>query len=350
MLRGRSEKDPSLSKGHIHIHTQTYTHTHSQTHGTHTFIHTHTHIHTLMAYTHTHGTHSQIYTHKHTHSAHIHTRSWHTLSQTHTHTHSWHTHTFTHTLMAHKHMHSHIFILVAHTHIHIYIPTHTHTLMAHSQTRTHTYAHSHTHTHTHTLIAHTHTFSHTHSHTLATYAQSHTHSTESLGSSREPERATGRQRDQEKVKRWRVRKRVEGRRGGKARNFRELWPRPRPVLVKVVQSCPTLCDPMDRSPWNYSGQRVAIPPPGDLPNPGMEPRSPALQMDSLPTKPTGKPKASLEKGQTEEHGARALPGGRICSVISTSLPTAPTSHPRPHFLHLDIGTTGLDISEFTFSS
>ena len=29
---------------------------------------------------------------------------------------------------------------------------------------------------------------------------------------------------------------------------------------------------------------------GDLPNPGIEPRSPALQADSLPTEPQGKPK------------------------------------------------------------
>ena len=31
------------------------------------------------------------------------------------------------------------------------------------------------------------------------------------------------------------------------------------------------------------------PAPGDLPDPGIEPNSPALQADSLPTKPTGKP-------------------------------------------------------------
>ena len=30
--------------------------------------------------------------------------------------------------------------------------------------------------------------------------------------------------------------------------------------------------------------------PGDLPNPGIEPRSPALQADSLPAEPQGKPK------------------------------------------------------------
>jgi len=32
------------------------------------------------------------------------------------------------------------------------------------------------------------------------------------------------------------------------------------------------------------------PPPGDVPNPGIEPRSPALQVDSLPAEPPGKPK------------------------------------------------------------
>ena len=33
-----------------------------------------------------------------------------------------------------------------------------------------------------------------------------------------------------------------------------------------------------------------FPSPGDLPNPGIKPRSPALQADSLPAKPQGKPK------------------------------------------------------------
>ena len=33
-----------------------------------------------------------------------------------------------------------------------------------------------------------------------------------------------------------------------------------------------------------------FPYPGDLPNPGIEPRSPALQVDSLPAEPQGKPK------------------------------------------------------------
>ena len=32
-----------------------------------------------------------------------------------------------------------------------------------------------------------------------------------------------------------------------------------------------------------------FPSPGDLPNPGMKPRSPGLQADSLPAEPQGKP-------------------------------------------------------------
>ena len=38
----------------------------------------------------------------------------------------------------------------------------------------------------------------------------------------------------------------------------------------------------------WSGQ--LFPSPGDLPNPGIESRSPALQVDSLPAEPPGKPK------------------------------------------------------------
>ena len=35
--------------------------------------------------------------------------------------------------------------------------------------------------------------------------------------------------------------------------------------------------------------RLPCPPPGDLPNQGIEARSPTLQVDSLPTEPLGKP-------------------------------------------------------------
>ena len=41
-------------------------------------------------------------------------------------------------------------------------------------------------------------------------------------------------------------------------------------------------------PEYWSGQ--PFPSPGDLPKPGIKPRPPALQVDSLPAKPQGKPK------------------------------------------------------------
>ena len=45
-------------------------------------------------------------------------------------------------------------------------------------------------------------------------------------------------------------------------------------------------------PWGFSRQEYwsgwPCPPPGDLPNPGIEPRSPPLQVDLLPSEPPGK--------------------------------------------------------------
>ena len=40
---------------------------------------------------------------------------------------------------------------------------------------------------------------------------------------------------------------------------------------------------------------LSFPSPGDLPNPGIEPRSPALQVDSLLTELKGKPMAESEE-------------------------------------------------------
>ena len=70
--------------------------------------------------------------------------------------------------------------------------------------------------------------------------------------------------------------------------------------VLVAQSCLTFTIPwivahqapltMEFSRQEYwSG--LPFPPPGDLPNPGIKPRSPALQADSLPSEPPWKPKA-----------------------------------------------------------
>ena len=68
------------------------------------------------------------------------------------------------------------------------------------------------------------------------------------------------------------------------------------MKVKVSQSCPTLCHSMDYtySPWNSPGRNTGMGrlslSPGDLPKPGIEPRSPTLWMDSLPAGPQRKSK------------------------------------------------------------
>ena len=68
-----------------------------------------------------------------------------------------------------------------------------------------------------------------------------------------------------------------------------------------VRAYPILCDPTDsrQGPLSMEFSRqeywsgLPCPPPGDLPDPGIEPGSSALQVDSLPSEPPGKPVDSL---------------------------------------------------------
>ena len=69
------------------------------------------------------------------------------------------------------------------------------------------------------------------------------------------------------------------------------------LKVLVAQSCPTLWDPMDshQAPLSMRFSRhgywngLPFPSSGDLSDPGLKPRSPALQADSLPTEVPGRP-------------------------------------------------------------
>ena len=67
------------------------------------------------------------------------------------------------------------------------------------------------------------------------------------------------------------------------------------------------CVQLFRTPWTVACQAslsmgffrqeywtgLSCPPSGDLPNPGIEPTSPALQAVSLPTEPPGKPSLAV---------------------------------------------------------
>ena len=72
------------------------------------------------------------------------------------------------------------------------------------------------------------------------------------------------------------------------------------ILCVCAPLCPTLCNPMDHQAclsMAFSRQEcwsgLPFPPPGDLPNPGIEPKSPTFQADSLPTEPPRKPSEGI---------------------------------------------------------
>ena len=69
------------------------------------------------------------------------------------------------------------------------------------------------------------------------------------------------------------------------------------ATAKSLQLCPTLCNPWTVAcqaplsvgfPRQEYWSRLPSPSPGDLPDPGIEPGSPALQADSLPSELPGK--------------------------------------------------------------
>ena len=102
--------------------------------------------------------------------------------------------------------------------------------------------------------------------------------------------------------------------------------------VKGAQSRLTLCDPVDCTvrgilqAEHWSGE--PFPSPGDLPDPGIKPRSPALHAVSLPAEPQRKPKnagvSSLSLLQwifvTQESGVR----GNSHTVVIHALPRWPS--------------------------
>ena len=117
--------------------------------------------------------------------------------------------------------------------------------------------------------------------------------------------------------------------------------------IEVTQSCPTLCDPwtvVSQSPPSMGFSKLEYwsglpcPPPGDLPDPGIEPRSPTLQADStiwatresqnmsifLLINEAGRPVSTLEPWDFNQLCARTQWHGMIWAV-----PPSVPSHPPP---------------------
>ena len=103
------------------------------------------------------------------------------------------------------------------------------------------------------------------------------------------------------------------------------------LCVMGARSCPTLCDPQDCSPPAPSVhgilqtrilEWVAISFSGDLPDPGIEPVSPALQVDSLPLAPPRKtlPYDSVPQMVLTCSPCSSLLGGNC--VLASNFPSA----------------------------
>ena len=104
------------------------------------------------------------------------------------------------------------------------------------------------------------------------------------------------------------------------------------MKVLVVQSCPTLCDPVDchkvqasRS-MGFSRQEhwSGLP---CLPNPGIEPGSPGLQAHSLPSELPGKPTVTRAKVINSDLGPKPSPAPQAPFSLSSGLDPSVTLDP-----------------------
>ena len=67
---------------------------------------------------------------------------------------------------------------------------------------------------------------------------------------------------------------------------------------------------------------LSFPSPGDLPKPGIEPMSPALQADTLPTEPPGKPPIKVAAAKL----------GQSCLTLCNPIDGSPPCSPVPRIL------------------
>ena len=115
------------------------------------------------------------------------------------------------------------------------------------------------------------------------------------------------------------------------------------LLFQSLNHVKLFCDPMDCSPPGSSvgfprqeyWSRLPFPSPGDLPNPGIEPASPALAGRFFTTEPPGKPyhlhftgeKVRHSKAAEPERGRAGSPPAPRCAAkpgaTAQSLPALP---------------------------
>ena len=132
------------------------------------------------------------------------------------------------------------------------------------------------------------------------------------------------------------------------------------VCAQSLQSCLTLCDPIDCSLQCPSVRRfsrqeywsgLSFPSSGDLPNPGIEPRSPRLQADDLTSEPLAQ--IRIKCGHKYENALEIvklslfssyLGRGSVCFRVIC--PLSPNSnHPSALHAHVTGGQPRLNVWE-----
>ena len=96
------------------------------------------------------------------------------------------------------------------------------------------------------------------------------------------------------------------------------------VCAKLLHSCPALCDPMGVArqapllmgfPRQEYWSGLPCPPPGDFPNPGIEPMSPEATCIAgriFTAEPPGKPRKQYKQSQMINGGLEEI----ICSIYN----------------------------------
>ena len=98
----------------------------------------------------------------------------------------------------------------------------------------------------------------------------------------------------------------------KVKSLRRVWLFETPSWTVAYQAPLS----MVFSRWEYCNV-LLFPSPGDLPNPGIEPRSPTLQADALTSEPPGKTREPwmVWKGKKIWHRKVSPPDQKVCNIL-----------------------------------
>ena len=111
--------------------------------------------------------------------------------------------------------------------------------------------------------------------------------------------------------------------------------------MKLLSHVPFFATPWTVAYWapqsmEFSRQEywsgLPFPSPGDFPNPGIEPQSPALQADALLSKPPGKPSVQFSSF------TQSCP--TLCNPMNRSMPGPPVHYQLPEFTQTHVHRVG----------